>query len=217
MPQSLERCYNIDDTLAKLARTYPDTKFLRAKASSLGFASLNTSSKPKHFTRALKPLKEDDEEDPYSYSDKDGGDDYDDEEDEGHGEDDVDLDMLPTMLVYRNGELVYNWVRVDWEAGDEGLDEFLDKYVMSSYLARDLLRLRLDIIYCQDHLIKEIILACLVTMRISTSSGATKTISSMNCKRSGVGTFCLYLYAQLLFALRSRILSNIQPHQHGFE
>ncbi|KJA27008.1 hypothetical protein HYPSUDRAFT_35524 [Hypholoma sublateritium FD-334 SS-4] len=125
---SLERCYNIDDTLAKLARTYPDTKFLRAKASSLGFASMNTSSKSKPFTRTLKPLKEDDEEDPYSYSDKDGGDDYDEDEDDGHGDDDVDLDMLPTMLVYRSGELVYNWVRVDWEAGDEGLDEFLDKH-----------------------------------------------------------------------------------------
>jgi hypothetical protein len=71
----------------------------------------------------LKPFKNDDEDDPYAYDEKD-----DDDEDEDFSEEDVDLDMLPTMLVYRNGELVHNWVRVDWEAGDAGLEEFLDKY-----------------------------------------------------------------------------------------
>jgi hypothetical protein len=39
----------------------------------------------------------------------------------------VDLDMLPTMLVYRGGDLVHNWVRVDWEAGHAGLEELLGK------------------------------------------------------------------------------------------
>jgi len=36
--------------------------------------------------------------------------------------------MLPTMLVYQNGELVHNWVRVDWEAGKAGIEELLDKH-----------------------------------------------------------------------------------------
>ncbi len=39
--------------------------------------------------------------------------------------------MLPTMLVYRNGELVHNWVRVDWEAGTAGIEELLETYVIS--------------------------------------------------------------------------------------
>lgn len=40
---------------------------------------------------------------------------------------DVDLDVLPTMLVYQNGELLHNWVRVDWEAGKDGLENLLLK------------------------------------------------------------------------------------------
>ncbi|PPQ91420.1 hypothetical protein CVT25_014308, partial [Psilocybe cyanescens] len=119
---SLERCYLVDETLAKLARTYPDTKFLRAKAATLGFASLNSSSKPP--SARLNSVQEDDEDDPYAYDDKDS-EDY---EEDDYNEENVDLDMLPTMLVYRNGELVHNWVRVDWEAGDAGLEEFLDKH-----------------------------------------------------------------------------------------
>jgi len=70
----------------------------------------------------LKPPIQDEEDDPYAYDEKD-----EDEEDEDFSEEDVDLDVLPTMLVYRNGELVHNWVRVDWEAGDAGLEELLDK------------------------------------------------------------------------------------------
>lgn len=33
------------------------------------------------------------------------------------------------MLVYHDGDLVYNWVRVDWEAGDVGIEELLVKCV----------------------------------------------------------------------------------------
>jgi len=40
-------------------------------------------------------------------------------------EEDVDLDMLPTILVYRDGELLHTWVRVDWEAGKDGIENFL--------------------------------------------------------------------------------------------
>lgn len=68
---------------------------------------------------------DDDEEDPYA----DGADEkayYDDEEEEDEEEeDDVDTDMLPTLLVYRDGELVHNWVRVDWEAGKAGVEDLL--------------------------------------------------------------------------------------------
>jgi hypothetical protein len=31
-------------------------------------------------------------------------------------EDDMDSDVLPTPLTFRDGELVYAWARVDWEA-----------------------------------------------------------------------------------------------------
>lgn len=109
----------VDDALSRLARSYPDTKFLRARASALGFAS--TGSKPKPPGRTMKTLSEKDEDDPY-------GDEDDSEEEGGAFDDDnVDLDMLPTMLVYRDGDLVFNWVRVDWEAGQAGLEELLDK------------------------------------------------------------------------------------------
>jgi hypothetical protein len=33
--------------------------------------------------------------------------------------------MLPTLLVYRDGELVHNWVRVDWVAGQAGIEDLL--------------------------------------------------------------------------------------------
>lgn len=63
-----------------------------------------------------------------SHDDDDDDDDdpYDDDDDSG-GESHVDLDMLPTMLIYRDGELVHNWVRVDWEAGQTDIEDLLDK------------------------------------------------------------------------------------------
>ena len=122
----MERCYLLDENLARLARSYPDTKFLRAKAAALGFASLSTPSKSKPAGSRLKSTREEDEDDPYGYDEKDGDED---EDAEDFGDDNVDLDMLPTMLVYRDGELVHNWVRVDWEAGSTGIEELLDKYV----------------------------------------------------------------------------------------
>lgn len=100
---------------------YPDTKFLRCRAAALGFAS---SSKPKPSSTAARPsrsIRDDDDEDPFNEKDDE------DDEDDPYREDDVDLDMLPTMLVYRDGELVHNWVRVDWEAGEAGVEELLDK------------------------------------------------------------------------------------------
>ena len=123
--KSLERCYLVDETLARLARSFPDTKFLRAKASALGFATTKSSSKLHKFGTPLKSLREEDEDD--DDDDDDGFDEKDKYDDEDLDSDDVDLDMLPTMLVYQNGELVHNWVRVDWEAGKAGIAELLDK------------------------------------------------------------------------------------------
>ena len=45
----------------------------------------------------------------------------------------VDTDVLPTMLIYRDSELVYNWVRVDWEAGAAGIEELLTKCVTTPF------------------------------------------------------------------------------------
>jgi hypothetical protein len=61
---------------------------------------------------------QDDDDDPYGDEENSEG------EDEG-GDDNVDTDMLPTLLVYQSGDLVFNWVRVDWEAGRGGIEEFL--------------------------------------------------------------------------------------------
>ena len=121
----MERCYVVDEKLSRLARDFPDTKFLRARAAVLGFAS-STKRKIKPALVRSKPPRHDDEDDPYAIEDGASS------ENEGAGadnflDDDVDLDMLPTMLVYRNGDLVHNWVRVDWEAGDAGVTELLER------------------------------------------------------------------------------------------
>ncbi|KAJ6500090.1 hypothetical protein C8R47DRAFT_1110381 [Mycena vitilis] len=123
---SLDRCYLLDDTLARLARVYPDTKFLRARASALGFTSTNSSSSSSRAAPRLKRttrVREDETDDPYDEKDIE-----DEEEEEEEDDDDVDLEVLPTMLVYRDGELVHNWVRVDWEAGNAGIEELLDRH-----------------------------------------------------------------------------------------
>lgn len=85
----------------------------------MGFASLSDNSNAKrdisygHYSnRPLSTVKDYDEEG---------------EIDDSEEESDVDLDMLPTLLVYRNGELVYNWVRVDWEAGTAGVRDLLER------------------------------------------------------------------------------------------
>ncbi|KAF6763817.1 thioredoxin-like protein [Ephemerocybe angulata] len=94
---SLERCYAVDETLSLLARTYPDTKFLRARAAALGFTSGGSpKAKPRTAGRRMNTVTERDEDDPYGDSDNE-----DEEEEDVLDDDDVDLDMLPTLLVYR--------------------------------------------------------------------------------------------------------------------
>jgi hypothetical protein len=125
----------LDGTLSKLAREHTTVKFLRAKASAVGFTSGSSSTAsrtapPASAKRSIRSgtIREEDEEDPYGepkYDEKDHEDE--DEEPDLDDEDNVDTDMLPTMLVYRGGDLIYNWVRVDWEAGEAGVEELLLK------------------------------------------------------------------------------------------
>ncbi|ETW75579.1 hypothetical protein HETIRDRAFT_423236 [Heterobasidion irregulare TC 32-1] len=132
---SLHRCDALDDTLARLARLHTETKFIRCRASAIGFAS-TASSRPRrppsssYLSRSrVTPDRIGgtvDEDDPY-------GDITDEKrsEDDDFGEEDedvVDTDMLPTMLVYRAGDLVHNWVRVDWEAGVAGVGDLLERH-----------------------------------------------------------------------------------------
>ncbi|KAG7448459.1 thioredoxin-like protein [Guyanagaster necrorhizus] len=138
---SLDRCYSLDETLSRLARSHPDTKFLRCRASALGFASSGSAVTKSTTHRPSRSIREDDD-DPYSDKDDDHDeDDYDSDEQNHYAEEDVDLDMLPTMLVYRDGQLIHNWVRVDWEAGAAGIDELLEKNRIlrpaESFLGRD--------------------------------------------------------------------------------
>ncbi|KAF9448020.1 thioredoxin-like protein, partial [Macrolepiota fuliginosa MF-IS2] len=119
---SLDRCYLLDDLLAQLAKENPTTKFLRARATALGFALLSKSqSKPRLIQRQGRISKKDDDDDEFFSDEQD--------EDDDHGsqldDEDIDLEMLPTLLVYRDGELVHNWVRVDWVAEEGGVDELL--------------------------------------------------------------------------------------------
>jgi hypothetical protein len=135
---SLDRCFALDEVLARCARTYPETKFVRARAAALGFASTASSASSSYRVRSKVEgmpgrFTDDDEEDPYT----DGVDEkpyHDDDEDEEEYEEDVDTDVLPTLLVYRDGELVHNWVRVDWEAGQAGVEDLLARRnVISSF------------------------------------------------------------------------------------
>jgi hypothetical protein len=88
------------------------TKFLRARAAAVGFASLTSprSSSGTTINSHSNLISGRD-----SYSDEEDGA-YLDSDEEDDAEVTTDLDMLPTMLVYRAGQVVHNWIRVDWEA-----------------------------------------------------------------------------------------------------
>lgn len=92
--------------LAKLAKRYTATKFLRVRADALGFAVVRGESR--------------------------GIEDEGEREDLEHDDSSVDADVLPTMQVYRGGELVLNWVRVDWEAGRAGIADLLKRFLVIS-------------------------------------------------------------------------------------
>ena len=78
---------------------------LRARATTLRF-SLLPSSRPQ------------------------GGHREDEDEDEEEEEVEADPDVLPTMLVYKDGELERNWIRVDWEIGEGDLEGLLRRLVI---------------------------------------------------------------------------------------
>jgi len=130
---SLGRCAILDSHLSSLARRYPTVKFIRARAGAIGFATSSASSlspgiggsQPQTNIRREVPrtkYKDPDESDSdddapsnlvgaYPRQDEDDA-----EEDDVHDwEPEPDYDVLPTMLVYRGGELLFNWPRVDWE------------------------------------------------------------------------------------------------------
>jgi hypothetical protein len=134
---SLHRCDTIDDQLTRLARQNPNTKFIRCRASAIGFA-LSSQAKPRSLrppsstylskSRTSPRYAHRDDDDPYGSDTAEPTivDAFNRDEDED--EEDVDTDMLPTILVYRSGQLVHNWVRVDWEAGLLGIDELLERH-----------------------------------------------------------------------------------------
>jgi len=39
----------------------------------------------------------------------------------------ADLDVLPTILAYKDGELEKTWIRIDWEVGEDGVEGLLRK------------------------------------------------------------------------------------------
>ncbi|KAI0351920.1 thioredoxin-like protein [Trametes cingulata] len=140
---SLDRCAAIDETLSRLARTYPSTKFLRARAGAIGFASSSGSKQSlgsassfglsRIPARRLGVTTRSRAQDKDEFFDDDHDEDGEDEDDADEGDDaqweddEVDTDVLPTILVYRGGQLVHSWVRVDWEA-KQGLEEFLKRH-----------------------------------------------------------------------------------------
>jgi len=79
----VDRCIVVDAELSLLARKQFRTKFLRVRASAIGFATSGPSFEAEY------------DEDYHSQDDVDN---------------EVDVDMLPTILVYRAGELVFTWV-----------------------------------------------------------------------------------------------------------
>ena len=102
------------------------TKFIRVKATAIGFALKSASD-----TGALggasskrKTSKRGDQTQYLVSEEADFDEDHEDSEDE---EGEADTDMLPTMLIYEKGELLHTWVRVDWEAGKDGIENLLLK------------------------------------------------------------------------------------------
>ncbi|GJJ13080.1 hypothetical protein Clacol_007330 [Clathrus columnatus] len=103
------RCHNLDTTLAQLARQYQDTKFIRARAGAIGFATLMPTQNSPQSSNFVDNFVKNYEED----EDIEDSDVY---ENQGSQDEQVDPDLFPTMLIYRGGELIYTWIRVDWEA-----------------------------------------------------------------------------------------------------
>ncbi|KZT36445.1 hypothetical protein SISSUDRAFT_66428 [Sistotremastrum suecicum HHB10207 ss-3] len=121
---TLERCATLDQDLVLLARSYPSVKFLHARADKLGFASLSSSSSssgnPSSSSYANGSIRNGGGN-PYSIPeeyDLNSDDDFEDYDEDEYpapaSTQKTDLDVLPTLLVYKGGQLIHTWVRVDW-------------------------------------------------------------------------------------------------------
>ena len=134
--QLLDHCEELDNTLSKLAREHSMIRFLWAKASAIGFTSGSSvapkrsllSLLKKHWTR-LGTICEEDEKDLHGEPE--------------HNKKDHEAKvsiwlwwwrqhqywyMLSTLLAYWGGELIYNQMREDWEAGKGRIEELLVKW-----------------------------------------------------------------------------------------
>ncbi|KAG9097146.1 hypothetical protein FS749_006972 [Ceratobasidium sp. UAMH 11750] len=119
----IARCSAVDEALAKLARLHVSTKFVRTRASAIGFAALSSGASLSTFDPRVAPR--------HPVTD-------DDDENEGGAVEpaiEVDTDMLPTLLVYRAGQLEHTFIRVDWEAGDGGMQNLLIKHGIISSMS----------------------------------------------------------------------------------
>jgi len=101
------------------------TKFIRVKATSIGFALRKTTETGALGPSSTNSAKLRGDQDRFVVSeDADFEEElYEEEEEEAE----ADTDMLPTMLVYEKGNLLHTWVRVDWEAGRDSIENFLFK------------------------------------------------------------------------------------------
>ena len=101
------------DLSMKLASSSLNTPItlLRARATTLAFSLLPTTSRAR---QTSKSGVEDDD---------------DDEDDEEEGEGEADPDVLPMLLAYKDGELERKWIRVDWDIGQGDLEGLLRRYV----------------------------------------------------------------------------------------
>jgi len=109
------------------------TKFIRVKATAIGFALKSASTTEVIGLSSTQTSRVKGDQSLYvvgedtDFNNYDNG--YIDEDEEAE----ADTDMLPTMLVYEKGELLHTWVRVDWEAGKDGIEDLLLKFVSSIF------------------------------------------------------------------------------------
>lgn len=98
--QDVPRCAGLLASTLSLSLSHPpNVTLLRARATTLQFSLLPNPSA------------------------EDGGENDDYLEDEAK----ADPDVLPTMLAYKDGELVHTWIRVDWEVDESGVEGLLRK------------------------------------------------------------------------------------------
>lgn len=115
------RCRPLLQAVLSLSQHISNTRqqapsFIQARATSLSFSLLPNEPPVNTLEHG------DDDEDEDEYEDED----YDESAQERRSRR-SDPDVLPTLLAYRDGELVETFIRIDWEAGadGEGLERLL--------------------------------------------------------------------------------------------